>query len=222
MMLRGMKQMFAGGTATTLLLLFVTGCTDKTPAPHSEARRDTDASGDCWRATTHVPITRGPKDHFVSVEESVCIDSTGKLISAEVAYDRGSRGKTERVLYDFPGRSIVVDHDGTASRIQVSGDEPWILPSAVTPSGERVVTPLVAWVTYRAARGSEWVRPVFPDRRRSYVAPRDQFLIDQVVIIDDDAVEVDDRFVQSWLVGGVALERRSSGLTGPFRFEGRI
>jgi hypothetical protein len=112
----------------------------------------------------------------------------------------------------------VVERAGRRVDWTVPGDEPWVLAPVRGPAGEEVPTPLVAWTTYRATRDAAWVRLVLPLEQKSYLVPRDQYVVERTVIVGDQAVEVDDHFVRSIKIGGVELARGALGTA--FRFQG--
>ena len=89
----------------------------------------------------------------------------------------------------------------------IPGDEPWILGPVESPAGAIVPTALVAWTTYRATRDTEWVRLVLPLEQKSYVVPRDQYVVDHTVIVGNHALEVDDQDAWSVIIGGVEILR---------------
>ncbi len=49
--------------------------------------------------------------------------------------------------------------------------------------------------------------------------PRDQYVVDHTVVVGEQAVEVDDQFVRSIMIGGVALAR-GAAIGTAFRFHG--
>ena len=215
-MLSNLKP-FAVAALTTLLAV---GCTphDPSPQPGSEARLETQFPGEAWHADTRAPVPSGGRLAWISIHEDVRLDPQGRLVHAETR-SRDDAGSPEvKVTFDPPTRTVVVERAGRRVEWQVPGTEPWILAPAKGPGGEAVPTPLVAWSTYRATRDNEWVRLVLPLEQRSYVVPRDQYVVDQTVVVGEQAVDVDDHFVRSIKIGGVELARGARGKA--FRFHG--
>ena len=203
-----------------LMPLLAVGCTpqEASPQPRSEARLETRLPGESWHAETRAPVPSGGRLAWIAIQEDVRLDPEGRLVHAETR-SRDDGGSPEvKVTFDPPSRTVVIERAGRHHEWQVPGAEPWILAPVRGPAGEAVPTPLVAWSTYRATRDSEWVRLVLPLEQKSYVVPRDQYVIDQTVVVGEQAVEVDDFFVRSITIGGVALGRGSRGKA--FRFFG--
>jgi len=217
MLLSNLKPGAAAAAITTLLAM---GCRphESAPQPASEARRETQFPGESWRADTRAPVPSGGRLAWISIEEEVRLDPSGRLVHAETRARDDARAPEVKVTFDPPSRTVVVERAGRRIEWSVPGDEPWILAPAKGPAGEAVPTPLVAWTTYRATRETEWVRLVLPLEQKSYVVPRDQYVVDQTVIVGDQAVEVDDHFVRSITIGGVDLARGARG--SAFRFHG--
>ncbi len=217
MKLTNLKPVAAVAAVATILL--ATGCRhDGAPQPGSEARLETRYPGESWHADTRAPISSGGRVAWVSIEENVRLDPSGRLFHAETRTRDDSGAPEVTVTFDPPSRTVVVDRAGRHIEWTVPGDEPWILAPVEGPAGEAVPTPLVAWTTYRATRGAEWVRLVLPLEQKSYVVPRDQYVVDRTVIVGDQAVEVDEHFVRSITIGGVELARGAGGKA--FRFHG--
>ncbi len=216
-MLRSNLKPFAVAAVLTTLAL---GCTPRnaSPQPGSEARREAQLSGETWHADTRAPVPSGGRLAWISIEEDVRLDSQGRLVHAETRARDDVSSPEVKVTFDPPSRTVVVERAGRRVAWQVPGDEPWILAPVQGPAGEVVPTPLVAWSTYQATRNNEWVRLVLPLEQRSYVVPRDQYVVDQTVIVGDQAVDVDEHFVRSITIGGVGLARGSRGQA--FRFHG--
>ena len=218
MKLSNLKPMAAGAAVVTAL--FAVGCRphDDAPQPGSEARLETQFPGESWHADTRAPVPSGGRLAWVSIEEDVRLDPSGRLYHAETrARDDGGAPEV-KVTFDPPSRTVVVERAGRRIEWTVPGDEPWILAPAKGPTGEVVPTPLVAWTTYRATRDNEWVRLVLPLEQKSYVVPRDQHVVDHTVIVGEQAVEVDSHFVRSINIGGVELARGALG--SAYRFPG--
>ena len=203
-----------------VLSTLAVGCTprDPSPQPDSEVRREAQFPGESWHADTRAPVPSAGRLAWISIEEKVRLDSQGRLVHAETVARDDAKSPEVKVTYDPPSHTVVVERAGRRSEWQVPGDEPWILAPARGPAGEVVPTPLVAWSTYQATRDHEWVRLVLPLEQRSFVVPRDQYVVDQTVIIGDQAVDVDELFVRSITLGGVALGRGARGKA--FRFHG--
>jgi len=216
MLLSNLKAFAVAAVLTTLAV----GCTphDPSPQPGSEARREARFPGESWHADTRAPIPSGGRLAWISIEESVRLDSHGRLVHAETRSRDDANSPEVKVTFDPPSRTVVVERAGRRVEWRVPGDEPWVMAPAKGPAGEVVPTPLVAWSTYRATRDHEWVRLVLPLEQRSYVVPRDQYVVDQTVIVGDQAVDVDEHFVRSITIGGVELARGARGEA--FRFHG--
>jgi hypothetical protein len=217
MLLSNLKPFAVAAALTTLLAV---GCTppSASPQPGSEARLDAQFPGESWHAETRAPVPSGGRLAWVAIEEEVRFDADGRLAHA-VTRSRDDNGAPEvKVTFDPPARTVVIERAGRRVEWQVPGDEPWILAPAKGPAGEAVPTPLVAWSTYRATRDHEWVRLVLPLEMKSYLVPRDQYVVDQTVVVGDQAVDVDEQFVRSITIGGVELARGSLGKA--FRFHG--
>lgn len=216
MLLSNLKPFAVAAVLTTMAL----GCTPREtfPQPGSEARREPQFSGESWHADTRAPVPSGGRLAWISIEENVRLDARGRLVHAETRARDDVSSPEVKVTFDPPSRTVTVERAGRRIEWQVPGDEPWVLAPARGPAGELVPTPLVAWSTYRATRSNEWVRLVLPLEQRSYLVPRDQYVVDQTVIVGDQAVDVDDHFVRSITIGGVELARGSLGQA--FRFHG--
>jgi hypothetical protein len=195
-------------------------CEERSPKPElgSEARRDPAPAGggEAWRATTRVPAAgaRG----WVSVREEVRLDASGRLLFADTRVTDDAGSPEVHVTCDAAGGRIVVERAGRRVELAVSGAEPWILAPVRGPSGEVIATPLVAWVTWRASQRAEWLRLIEPLEQTTWVVPRDQYVVGTTVIVGDEGVEVDDRFVREIAIGGVELARNGAGAA--FRFRG--
>lgn len=181
------------------------------PAEASPAQPESEVSFDVgtqsWHATTRAPVPSGNRLAWISIEESVRLDPTGRLVHAETrAHDQGGSPDVH-VTFDVPSHSVTVEQAGKVSSWTVPGNEPWILGPVTGPQGEVVPTPLVAWTTYRATKESEWVRLVTQTPHTSYVVPRDQYVVGTTVVVGDQAIEVDEQFVRSIKIGGVELAR---------------
>jgi hypothetical protein len=206
--------------AAVTILVTLGGCrpNDAAPQPGSEARLETQFPGESWHASTRAPVPSGGRLAWISIEEDVRLDPSGRLSHA-VTRSRDDANLPEvKVTFDPPSRTVVVERAGRRIEWTVPGDEPWILAPVKGPAGEVVPTPLVAWTTYRATRDTEWVRLVLPLEQKSYVVPRDQYVVDRAVVVGDQAVEVDDHFVRTITIGGVELARGALG--SAFRFHG--
>jgi hypothetical protein len=128
----------------------------------------------------------------ISIAEEMRLDPSGQLVHAEIRVRDDAGYVEESFTFDPPSRTVVIERSGRRVAWSVPGDEPWILAPLTGPSGEVVPTPLVAWATYRVTANTEWVRLVLPREQRSYVVPRDQYVVDGTVIVGDHAVVVDD------------------------------
>ncbi|MDB4943715.1 MAG: hypothetical protein JWP97_3249 [Labilithrix sp.] len=187
------------------------------PQPGSEARLERREPGESWHATTRAAIPSGNRLAWIAVEEDVRLDPAGRLVHAETRTRDGAEAQIT-VTLDAPSHTVVVDRGGKRETWTVPGDEPWIIAPVQGARGEKVPTPLVAWSTYRTTRDAEWVRLVLPLEKKSYVVPRDQYVVGSTVIVADQAIEVDEQFVRTIVLGGVELARGARG-TG-FRFHG--
>ncbi len=197
-------------------VVLASGCRTRDGAlqPASEARLDEQASGEAWHADTRAPVAAG----WISIAEDVRLDPSGRLMHAVThARDEGSSAEF-KVTFDPPSRTVVVERAGSRVEWSVPGDEPWIVAPVKGFSGEVVPTPLVAWTSYRATRDNPTVRLVMPLEQKSYVVPRDQYVVDRTVVVGEQAIEVDDKFVRSIKIGSVELARGSRG--SAFRFYG--
>ncbi len=219
MLLSNLKACAVAAVLTTLAV----GCSphEMSPQPGSEARLETEFPGESWHADTRAPVPSGGRLAWISIEENVRLDSQGRLVHAETRSRDDAHSPEVKVTFDPPSRTVVVERAGRRIEWQVPGDEPWVLAPAKGPAGEVVPTPLVAWSTYRATRNHAWLRLVMPLEQRSHVVPRDQYVVDQTVIVGDQAVDVDEHFVRSITIGGVELARGVRGARGAaFRFPG--
>jgi hypothetical protein len=140
--------------------------------------------------------------------ETVSLDGSGRLISAEIA-NAGPLGER-------PARRIVLDGRAALVRIALAGgeptewrvpvDAPWVYRGTVsddgTGAGALVSTPVAAWVALRAAAAAgsaRVVRVLEPEVQRSYLVPIDQVLVrtevGSTVILGGDGIDADDLFV---------------------------
>lgn len=177
------------GTAAFMILLAV-GC-------RPDVRVEPAPLGESWQATTRAAHS--------SIDEDVRIDPSGRLVHA-VTRARDDAGAEVRITFDPPSHTVVVEREDHRTTWTVPGDEPWILAPVRAPGGEESATPLVAWTTYRATRSTEWVRLVLPLEGKSYVVPRDQYVVDHTtVLVGDHAAEVvrDDTLASSIVIDGV-------------------
>ena len=213
----------AVAAVTSLLILRTPGCKphDASLQPGSDVRLEPQLPGESWHASTKAPVSIAGRLTWLSIEEEVRLDPEGRLVHAETRSGDDARTPEMKVTFDRPSHKVVVERAGRLLEWEVPGDEPWILAPATGPAGGVVPTPLIAWTTYRATRNSEWVRLVLPLEQKSYVVPRDQYVIDQTVIVGDQAVEVDEHFVRSISIGGVELGR-ALGKAPAFRFRAAV
>jgi len=188
------------------------------PQPACEVRKEAGDALEEWHATTRAPVPAGRATVWVTIDETVKIDAAGRLVFAETRLHDDISTPETRVVFDPPHHRVALDRAGRHVEWSVPGDEPWILAPAATPFGSPVATPLVAWVTYRAAERHASLRLVRPLDQESFVVPRDQYVVDQTVVIGDQAVEVDESFVRGITIGGVELARGVVGTA--FRFRG--
>ena len=214
MLLSNLKPLVAAA------ILVAAGCRpqDAAPQPNSEAHREARFSGEFWHADTRAPVLSGGRLAWISIAEDVRLDREGRLVHAETRARDDAGAPEVTVTFDPPSHTVAVERAGRRIAWSVPGDEPWILAPVHGPGGEAVPTPLVAWTTYRATRHSAWVRLVLPLEQRSYLVPRDQYVVERTVIVGVQAVEVDDQFVRSINIGGVELARGARGTA--FRFQG--
>lgn len=215
----GLKPVFTVG----IVLFLATGCRpsgDSTSQPASEARLETQSSGESWHSDTRAPAGRNAlQNGWMSIAEDVRLDASGRLVHAETrARGEAPNSLETKVTFDPPSRTVVVEREGKRTEWSVPGDEPWVLAPVTAPAGTTVPTPLVAWTTYRASRDAQWVRLILPLEQKSYVVPRDQYVVGGTVIVGDQAVDVDAHFVRSIQLGGVELAR--SALGAAFKFNG--
>lgn len=184
----------------------------------ADVHREAVPRGEIWRATT-TTRGKGPRPSWVTIREEARLDSSGKLLGSEtrIADDIGS--PEVRVMTDLADRRVIVERSGRHVEWSVPDtNEPWILTPVRGPAGETIPTPLVAWTTWRATRHAEWVRLVNPLEQKTFIVPRDQYVVDQTVIVGEEPVQVDDQFVRSIAIGGVELDRRAGDIHAAFRF----
>lgn len=202
-------------------LLTLTACERRQqarPGASSEARQQTDAEGETWHASTRLRASARSLATWATIEERVRFDAAGHLVRGET-WARDDAGNPEvHVVFDRPARTVVIERAGRRVEWIVPGEEPWILAPVHGPTGEPVATPLAAWVTYRATLNHEWVRLIHPLEQRSYVVPRDQYVVGTTVIVGDQAVEVDELFARSIDFGDASFARATHD--GAFRFGG--
>ena len=221
MLLSNLKPFAVVATFSLVSVLADVACrpAEAAPQPGSEASLDTSFTGQSWHATTRAPIPSGNRLAWISIEENVRLDPTGRLVHAETRSRDEADAPPVKVTFDAPSRTVTVNRDGKDSSWTVPGDEPWILAPITGPHGEVVPTPLVAWSTYLATKDHEMVRLVLPLEHKSYVVPRDQYVVGNTVVVGEQAIDVDEQFVRSIKIGGVELARGSSKGTG-YRFHG--
>jgi hypothetical protein len=163
----------------------------------STVTRDIAADGgERLRATTEVSLRGQP----AVIEEEAQIDAAGKLVDAEMTIARGGARRTLR--YDArAGFAQVLGSE----RFQTPNDAPWVYGPADI-DGDRVATPVAAWVAMRAvasarARGEEstTLRWVDAQGRVSHLVPADQVTVDTeggtTVVLGDDGVDVGKDFL---------------------------
>lgn len=186
------------------------------PEPGSEVRQEAHESGETWRASTKLRDNSRSRVTWVTIDEEVRLDSTGRLLYAQT-HSRDDVGTPEvRVTFDASAHNVVVERGGRRVEWKVPGEQPWILAPVRSPAGDPIVTPLVAWTTYRATHNSEWVRLIRPLDQQTHVVPRDQYVVGSTVLVGDQAVEVDERFVRTITFGGASFPRANH--QGAFRF----
>lgn len=212
------SQAMGAAAAMIASVTLATAChaASRAPQPDSEARRESRGGGEAWHATTRAPIRQSQGMSWVTVDEDVELDATGRLTMAVLRVRDDTGSPQVHVTFDVSARRVAVERGGRHDEWCVPGDEPWILEPVRGPGGRAIPTPLVAWTTYRATRRSEWVRLVRPLAQQTLVVPRDQHVVDTTVLLGDEAVEVDDSFVRRMPIGDVELAR-GFGST-PFRF----
>ncbi len=208
--------------AAIALALSATACGKQQPRPQpepgSDVRQEAHETGETWRASTRLRDTSRQRAAWVTVDEEVRFDAAGRLVFAETRA-RDDAGTPEvHVTFDPPAHKVVVERAGRHVEWKVPGEQPWIIAPVMSPTGEPIATPLVAWITYRAAENNDWVRLVRPLEQKSYVVPRDQYVVGTTVVVGDDAVEVDDRFVRAISLGGAPFARATHA--GGFLFRG--
>ncbi len=183
-------------------IVATTACHAAGPRAGSEIRHETRSTGDAWHATTRAPIRIGERTSWITIDEDVELDAAGRLIGAELRVRDDAGSPAVHVVFDPPARKVSVDRAGRHDEWTVpAGDAPWILEPVRGPDGRAIPTPLVAWTTYRAAERTEWVRLVRPLAQDSFVVPRDQHVVDETVILGDEAVDVNESFVRRMRMG---------------------
>jgi hypothetical protein len=163
----------------------------------STVARDIAADGsETLRATTDLTLRGKP----TSVEEQARIDVDGKLIDAELTVAQGGTRRTVR----YDARAGFAEAPGS-ERFEAPSDAPWVY-GPIDIDGDRVATPVAAWVAMRAvgtarARGaaSSTLRWVDAQARRSALVPDDQVAVDTeqgtTVVIGDDGADVGKDFL---------------------------
>jgi hypothetical protein len=208
------------------------GCSrEATPTPEPAAKveaHETGANvsheGNRWRATTTIGgHSASPESKALTVSEEVVLDPDGHLVWAESRAHDGSGAPETHVTIDRERGLVTIERGPLQTSFTVPKDRPWVYGPVVTPSREAIATPLAAWVTHRAARGSEWVRLIEADERRSLVVPTDQVAVPTesgvTVVLGSDGADVDADFVKVVRLGAArgSLVREGTGQAYRFR-----
>lgn len=145
--------------------------------------------------------------------ETVTLDAHGLLRQAEIVIETAG-ARASYTLY--PSRGVVhIERMGSAPvEWAVPSDAPWVYAPAASGEGNLVVSPVAAWVAFRAARSAPVVRVLQPEQQRSYLAPIDQVVVPTergaTVTFGYDGVDVDDQFISELrLSRGLVLLSRS-------------
>jgi hypothetical protein len=186
----------------------------------SRSRQDTFVYTDGGRATSRVERSSDPDgaESLCGVTEIVAADGTRTAIREEARLDRTGRlawasiagagaHAADRVVLDVARGLVRLETGGSAVEWRVPTDEPWVYPAVHDRAGERLVTPIGAWITSRAARAGADVRVLYPEARRSQVVPADQVAIPTelgtTVILGDDSAEIGTAFVDRVRLAGL-------------------
>lgn len=159
--------------------------------------RDLAADGsETLRATTELSL----RGKATVIQENARIDADGKLVDAETTVERAGARRTVR----YDARAGYAEVPG-GQRFATPNDAPWVF-GPVDIDGDKVATPVAAWVTMRAvgtarARGIEasTLRWVDAQAKQSHLVPDDQLAIDTeagaTVVLGDDGVDVGKDFL---------------------------
>jgi len=149
--------------------------------------------------------------------ETVTLDARGQLRQAEIVIETLA-GARVRYALDPSRGSVHIERTGSATvEWAVPSDAPWVYAPAASGEGDLVVSPVAAWVAFRAANSALVVRVLEPEQQRSYLAPVDQVVVPTergaTVTFGYDGVDVDERFISELRLfrGSVVLSRLDLG-----------